>query len=241
MSKRAAMRAKRLREQRRNRILTITIIAAAVLGIAWIIVWPIIKPVEPFEIPDLKPRPLADGRAMGDPDAPVVIEVFEDFQCGGCGYFSQTVAMQVAEDYVADGHVYYIFRHLPFIDDLAAGSDSDNAANASMCAAEQDAFWEYHDILFTNFTSSNSGDFSQKRLYAFAEAIGLDLEAFQECFRSERTQSVIDEDILRAQQLGVDFTPAVFVNDRIVVPNAVPTFEQLSLAILEILASVDDP
>lgn len=116
------------------------------------------------------------------------------------------------------------YRHFAFL-----GPESQWAAQASECAAEQDAFWEYHDLLFFDqYGGENQGAFSQENLKQFAGDLGLDTEAFNTCLDSGRYESVVTAQRTTAQQLGVRSTPAFLINGQPVV-GAQPfeTFQQI--------------
>lgn len=241
VSKRQAVRLERARKERRQRLMVILGIGLVALLVVGIIALPFIQrtiatnnaanaPVG--DIVEITPveRPQVDGRAMGDPNAPVQIEVYEDFQCPACRTYSDQVEPRIAEELVATGQVYYVFRHYPFIDDRSAIKESDQAANASMCAAEQGRFWDYHDMLFANWNGENEGAFRDNRLVAFAETIGLDMTQFNACFEANRFESEIEADLNKGTSLGVVGTPSVFVNGEQVAPGFVPTFEQIQEA-----------
>lgn len=244
LSKRQLIKEKRRQERRRQRVVTILIISGVALFIAALLAAPTIQnaltPVG--EIVQITPeeRSLVDGRALGDPDAPVTIEVYEDFQCPACRTFSSEIEPLVVDNYVADGQVRYIFRHFPFLDDQAAGNESDQAANASMCAAEQGRFWDYHDMLFANWNSENRGAFLDKRLVAFAEALVLDMEEFNDCFERNEYEEVIQEDLRSGRQAGVQGTPSVFVDGRHISPGFVPSFQDIEAAVQAALAQTGE-
>ncbi len=112
----------------------------------------------------------------------------------------------------------FIFRFNPFLDDRSSGNESDQAANASLCANEQGYFWEYHDILFANQRGENIGAFSNRRLQAFAETLGLDMPAFNACFSANKYQDEILQDLALVRERSVTGTPTVFINGQ-VLPN----------------------
>lgn len=234
-SKRQQIREQRMKRQRQQRLTIILVITGGALLIAGLLIAPSLRnaltPVG--EIIKITPeaRPLADGKALGDPDAPVLVEVWEDFQCPSCKTYSTDIESLVVQNYVVPGKIRYVFRQYPFLDDRAPTKESDQAANASMCAAEQDKFWEYHDYLFANWNNENAGAFSDKRLVAFAEALGLDMPAFNQCFQANRYKDVIDEDLAAGTTAGVTGTPSVFVNGQIVKPGFVPSYEEIAAAI----------
>jgi protein-disulfide isomerase len=242
-SKRQQVRMQREKKQRQQRITVVAVIAGFALLLIAFVVWnqvqsanqPIgeVIPITPIE------RPFVDGRALGSEDAKVVIEVFEDFQCPSCKNFSSSIEPQIINELVAAGNVRYVFRHYPFIDNAAPGSESDQAAHASMCASDMGRFWDYKDILYANWDGENQGSFSDKRLIAFAEKLGLDMEAFQACFDENPHEEMINADYELGQQMGVSGTPSVFVNQVQVatVPNRVPSYEEIKAAVQAALAA----
>jgi protein-disulfide isomerase len=239
MGRRSKIREKQRRVGIRNRILTIFVIVASALVLGFIFIYPNLKPIGKIEIPESHDYPLVEGRAMGDPNAPVTIEIFEDFQCPACVGYTFTVELQIADTYVASGDVYYIYRHYPFIDDNAPGDESDQSAIASMCAADQGLFWEYHSILYANWNGQNNDAFNDRRLVAFAETIGLDMTEFNACFSNRSHYDEIMQDYQLGRYLGVYGTPSVFINGEIIMPGYVPTFEAVRDAVDALLAEDD--
>ena len=186
------------------------------------------------------PRPMEFGRTMGDPNAPVTIEVYDDFQCPACKTYAEQIEPQVVDTYVSTGQVHYIYRHFPFLDDRAPQNESDQAANASMCASDENRFWDYYDILFANWHGENQGAFNDNRLVAFAESLGLDMPAFNRCFDSNTHKDEIDEDTSTGKSIGVTGTPSVFVNGRLLSPGFIPSFEEISQEVEMELANSGD-
>jgi len=231
MSKRQMIRAKRERQVRMRRLGVIGIIAVGALLVAAALIYPSLRPIGEIVTVEPNQRPLAEGTAMGDPNAPVVIDVFEDFQCPACLTYSEEVEPLITETYVANGQVYYVFHHYPFLDSNSITKESHQAANASMCAAEQDLFWEYHDILFANWNGENAGAFSDRRLVAFAETLDLDMEQFTECFEENRYQDEIQADFNLGMEMGVTGTPSVFVNGQQISPGFVPGVDDIRQAV----------
>jgi len=219
-------------QERRNAILMI--IGGVIILVALFTIPPLLERSRPVgDITVITPyaRPQANGTAAGDPNAPVRIDTFVDFQCPACKYFSEVTEKQIFNDFVATGKVYYVFHQFPFLDDRSATRESDQAAHASLCAAEQGRFWDYHDILFANWNSENAGAYNDRRLVAFAETLGLDMKSFNQCFEGKRYQDQIDQDLLKGNQMGVQGTPSVFVNGTLIAPGFVPTYEQIAEAI----------
>lgn len=92
------------------------------------------------------------------------------------------------------------------------GPESTWSAEAAECAADQDQFWAYHDKLYESQAGENQGAFNKENLKKFAEEIGLDTQAFNECLDSGKYTSLIQEDTQAAQSLGVQSTPTFLVN-----------------------------
>ncbi|NIW46952.1 MAG: thioredoxin domain-containing protein, partial [Gammaproteobacteria bacterium] len=98
------------------------------------------------------------------------------------------------EEYIDQGLVKIGYWHFAFL-----GEESQMAAEASECAADQDAFWEYHDALFENLGGENRGSFSEENLIGFADSLGLDTETFSECLATDKYAQVVQTDTSAAQ------------------------------------------
>ena len=123
---------------------------------------------------------------------------------------------QLIDQYVTTGKVRFEYHHYIVIDGNVGGSESRRAAEASECANEQGAFWDYHAMLFANQQGEASGAFSDRRLKAFAEALQLDTGKFNACFDARRYAEAVQADEQLARALGVTGTPTVFVNGTLV-------------------------
>lgn len=152
------------------------------------------------------------GKVQGDPNAPITLEEYADFQCPACGTFARGTLKQIEEKYVTNGTVKIVFRHFAFI-----GEESLRAAEATECANEQGKFWEYYDTLFANQAGENAGAFADDKLQGFAQGLGLDMTAFNACFSSGKYRAAIQQETANGQLRGVSSTPTLFVNDKKVV------------------------
>jgi protein-disulfide isomerase len=236
-TRREAVREKRQKRQRQQRLYIFLGVVVVAIIISAMLIIPDLLPAGDVVLITPIPRTMVDGKALGDPNAPVTIEVFEDFQCPSCKSYSEQVEPQVIETYVNSGQVYYIYRHFPFLDDGAPRNESDQAANASMCAADQERFWDYHDMLFANWDGENQGAFTDKRLVAFAEALELDMQSFNDCFDSNVHKEEIDSELQLGRDSGVTGTPSVLVNGTILTPGFIPSFGDVSEAVEQELAN----
>ena len=236
MTKREQLREKRARESKRNRSMMIAGIAVfAVIVVAFVIFTS--NPASTGDVADATPRsyPQADMNALGDPNAPVRVDVWEDLQCPACLRFSENIEPLLIENYVATGKVYLVFNHFPFLDNFSDTKESDRAANASMCAGEQGQFWQYKETVFANWNGENQGAYSDSNLSAFAETLGLNMEQFNSCVQANKYKTQVDQRYNEGIALGVASTPTTFVNGVMVTnpdgPNLVPTYENIAAMI----------
>ena len=233
-SKRQQRREKIYQQEMQRRLLTIGLVTvgAALLVIA--VVAPQFKSIG--EIITVTPHslPNPDGTSLGDPNAPVTVDIFEDFQCPACQYFTESIEPLIIQNFVVPGKVYYVFHQYPFIDGAGArnGGESDQAANASMCANEQDRFWDMQAIIFANWNGENQGNLNNRRLQAMAESLGLDMNSFNDCFNANKYEDDIQADFELGTDMGVSGTPSAFVNrQKIGQPGKIPTYEEIAAAI----------
>jgi protein-disulfide isomerase len=184
--------------------------------------------------PEASPQasPDASGEmvlAMGDPNAPVRVEEFADYQCPVCGRWANEVSQQFISEYVDTGKVYYVFNDFPFIDSYfrngGGKAESVQAAEAARCAFDQGKFWEYHDTLYANQHGENEGDFSKSRLKEIAAKLGLDSAQFDNCLDSGKYRDAVKASYDNAVASGVSSTPTFVINGEQVV--GYQTFAQL--------------
>lgn len=190
--------------------------------------WAPLVTLPPIVAPSVvSPAELADGYTLGDPDAPVAIEVWEDFQCPFCQLFALQIKPLIVSEYVETGKASLTFRNLAFL-----GDESHWAAVAGDLAAEQNGFWPFHDYLFANLLGENVGSYDLDRLLAMAEAAGLDMEAFRAGLvldkARERFARIETESRQDAGALGISSTPSLVLDGQLLVFD---DFEQALAAI----------
>ena len=151
------------------------------------------------------------GNTIGDPNAPVKIVEYADFQCPYCQRYWQDTEPKIIETYVKTGKVYYEYRSVGgFI-----GPESAAAAEAAYCAGDQGKFWAYHDTLFSNWTGENVGDFTRDKLSQYASSLGLDLTTFDSCLSSGKYAARLEQDVNDAKAGGIQATPSFLVNGKL--------------------------
>ncbi|MFN8517877.1 MAG: DsbA family protein [Chloroflexota bacterium] len=168
-------------------------------------------------LPPISPSLIADagvptdGYAMGDPGAPVTIDVYADFQCPYCQRFSLLVAPELIDSWVRPGQARLVFHDFAFL-----GEESRWAAVAARLAAQQNRFWPFHDLLYSNLLGENVGSYTPDRLLVMGQMAGLDMDAFLAGLQvpaARATWALIDQEVrAAASTLGVSATPTVFVN-----------------------------
>jgi protein-disulfide isomerase len=212
MSRRTEIRDQRLRQRRRTTSITLLVIVGVALITTAFLIAQNNRPVGAIATPAPRAYGQTDGQSIGDPNAPVKIEEFSDFQCPYCRVFHEETFPKILRDYVETGMVYFTYRNFPIVDGRSATKESTNAAKASVCAAQQGKFFEFHDLLFANQTGENIGDFAQRRLYAMADVAGLEANAFDACYRDSATTDTVDQDKAAGLRAGVESTPSFLIN-----------------------------
>jgi|WetSurMetagenome_2_1015567.scaffolds.fasta_scaffold192961_2 protein-disulfide isomerase len=213
MSKRDEER--RRKEEQGKRILWIAAIIVVALIVAAILIVPGLmntqQSVSNISVPTEFPRPQANGRSMGNPNAPVKVVEYADFLCSHCRDFAQETEPEIVQKYVATGKVYFTYFPYPFL-----SSDSVTPAEAALCAMDQNKFWPYHDILYENMVATEGNPIDQAHLEAYAQKVGLDLGAFKTCRSSGKHQQEIKDLLAAGKAAKVQGTPSFQVGDQLV-------------------------
>ena len=166
---------------------------------------------EPVDLGDLSDEELvnlAHGSELGDPDAPISVVEFGDYQCPSCAMFASGVKPLIELNLVNTGRAKFVFYDLP----LAQHSNSFLASRASHCAGDQDRFWDYHTTLFENqFSWASSGD-PVGNFVGYARALGMDEGAFRDCLNSDRHARRVSANLRLASALSLTSTPSVLVS-----------------------------
>jgi protein-disulfide isomerase len=152
------------------------------------------------------------GAFMGDPSAPVRMIAYVDFQCPFCKQFSESIEPALIEEFVSTGVASLEVRHYAFM-----GTESLRAAEAASCAADQDRFWDFQDLLFLRQGRQNSGVYSDSNLRQYARTIGeafsdFNVSEWETCFDGRHYELEVQEESARAANSGVASTPTLIVN-----------------------------
>lgn len=163
---------------------------------------------------------------MGSDKAPVTLVEFSDFQCPFCNRFAPNLKF-INQRYGDKVHIVYRQYPIPALHPFAL-----KAAEASLCAKEQGKFWELHDEMFKDQTK-----LAVKDLKASAAALGMNSGKFNQCLDSGRYAEQVQNDMAEGTRIGVNGTPAVFINGVELKGGAVP-FDAVVAAIDQELARV---
>jgi len=182
--------------------------------------------IAPAPTPTPTPSPIInmeelaqEDKIEGDPNAPITIVEFSDFECPFCSRFYSQTLIQLRTEYIDTGKVKLIYRDFP----LSFHPEAQPAAEAAECANEQGKFKEYHDMIFEN--QSQIGDATYKR---WAAELGLDTEQFNSCVDEGKYRAEVQADFAAGQAAGVSGTPTFFINgQKIVGAQPFSVFQQI--------------
>ena len=190
-----------------------------------------------------KPVVTAQDHVYGDFNAPITIVEYSDFTCIFCGYASGldatngaalkqrdpswTAAVPEIKRLADEGHVRFVYKH------FVINEQGVLPVLASECAAEQDAFWEYHDVIFANQQRVMEG-LSTQGYVQFAQDIGLDTASFEQCLTTKDVSSLIDAHMTEARAFGISGTPSFMVENYLL--EGVVPFREFQ-ALLTLLAN----
>lgn len=153
--------------------------------------------------------------SKGDADAPVTVVEISDYGCSHCRDFNlEGTADALDEAYVQTEQIRWI--SLPY----ASSSTTRPAAEAALCAAEQDRYFEYHEAMFEQFGSA--GAYSRDGILSAGETAGVDLEEFAACVDDGRFADELQSNLTAAVSAGLRVTPTFFINGQQVEGNLPP-------------------
>ena len=151
--------------------------------------------------PVFKPSDVTIDNApfLGDADAIVTLVEFSDYDCPFCRRHKDQVMPDLVKNFVDTGIMKYVMREFP----LAMHPNAKGAAQAALCAGDQDQYWQMHDKMF-----ANQRKLGVENLKAFAVELGLDTAAFDACLDDGKYAEQVSDDIKAGGRLGITGTPA---------------------------------
>jgi protein-disulfide isomerase len=147
------------------------------------------------------------AHVRGNPDAPVTLEEYGDFQCPPCGMFAAFLG-QLEKEY--DSRLRVVFRNFP----LKVHEHAREAALAAEAAGVQGHFWEMHDVLYREQEAWSKAPNVRELFESYAGTIGLDLDKFKKDMDGDKTRERVEADRQRGESLGIQTTPTLFINNQ---------------------------
>jgi protein-disulfide isomerase len=148
----------------------------------------------------------------GNPEAPVTLEEFGDFECSSCANLATFIDQLIKEHHP---RVRLIFRNFP----LPMHQFARDAALTAEAAGLQGRYWEMHDMLFREQPVWSSASDAGMWFDTYAETLGLDLNQFRKDVKSDKVRERMESDQARARSLGVKIAPTLFVDKHEMGPN----------------------
>ena len=161
-----------------------------------------------IEAPDV-PAEWIDRSSVGNPDAVVTVQAWEDFLCPACQQWADQVKPRLMSEFVDTGQVRFEFHHFPL---QIHSPGAQMAAMGAECAADQGGFWPYHDRLFIEAANRGQSGVTLERLTEYARDQGLDDDEFLQCMNSQRHWDAVNASVAEAFSLGLNSTPTILIN-----------------------------
>ena len=158
------------------------------------------------------PAALLDGTSAGSADAPVVMEVFEDYQCPVCARYSLEVEPSLVNRYVNAGVLRIVHNDIAILGTGGPDDESKITATGAYCANEQGKYWPYAHWIYTNQDGENQGGFNRDRVAQIAVAAGVEEGAFNTCQDSDAALADVATSSTDALNLGINSTPTMRLN-----------------------------
>jgi len=209
-SKRQERREKIKRQETRSRMITLGLITIGAALLVFAFLYPTLKPIAEVVSVNVDLPTTYNDNTMGDPNAPIRIDEYSDFQCPFCERFHAQTESLLKQYYIETGKVYFVYHSMGnWVSRNIGGArtESQDAAMAAYCAGDQNKFWEMHAHLFGNVLGEDVGSFTDKRLAAIAETAGLNMNEFNSCYDSAKYKDRTEQDMSDGTTAGVTGTP----------------------------------
>jgi protein-disulfide isomerase len=192
------------------------------------------KPTGPVKDANINEIKTAGNPFIGNPNAPVVIAYWYDYQCPFCKQVETNVFPQLLKDYVNTGKAKIVFKGYPVL-----GQDSYSAALAErgIWTAYPDIFFKWHEQMFAKQDDENKGWGNRQDILALAKSLGMDTDKLDKLVvaNSAENQKALQADLEEGQAYGVTGTPSFMMGKKLIV-GSVP-YEQIKAAVEEVLKS----
>lgn len=218
-SKRQQRREKIKQQQMRSRLTSIALITLGAAILVFVFLYPSIRPMAEVVSINVDIPVTYNDNTMGDPNAPIKIEEFSDFQCPFCERFHKETEPLLKQYYIDTGQVYFVYRsmgnwvseNIGVSRGVPPKTESRDAIVAAYCAGDQNKFWEMHGHLFGNVLGEDVGSFTDNRLVEIARVAGLNMDEFNACYDSGKYLERTEQDLTDGSDGGVTGTPGFIV------------------------------
>ena len=184
--------------------------------------------------PTSYPTELVNGEVLGSATAPVVLELYSDFQCPACRMFVMQQLPLLVSEFVRPGTLRIEARDIDILGQGTPNESLELAAGAA-CAAAPGRYWQFHDYVFWNQGRENQGDHDAAFIASVADAAGLDRAAWEACLAQPDLRTPITARTNAALAAGINSTPTLVINGQSFV--GVPNYDQLAALIRQLAAS----
>jgi protein-disulfide isomerase len=161
------------------------------------------------------PASITDGSNLGPADAPVTLEVFEDYQCPVCARHSLDVEPAIVNQYVTAGELRIVHHDISILGRGGPSDPSDEStitAKGAYCANQQSLYWPYAHWIYNNQDGENVGGFARERVVQIAVAAGVDETSFNACLDSPDATAHVTDTTQMALDLAINSTPTLRIN-----------------------------
>lgn len=213
-SKRQERREKIKKQEARRRLITLGLITLGAALLVFVFLYPSLKPIAEVVSVNVDRPSIYSDNTMGDPNAPIKVEEFSDFQCPFCERFHEETESLLKQYYIETGKVYFVYHSMGnWVSQNIGGlrTESQDAAAAAYCAGDQNMFWDMHAHLFGNVLGEDVGSFTDKRLATIAETADLNMDEFNACYNSGKYKDRTQQDFEDGVAGGVNGTPGFIV------------------------------
>ena len=192
--------------------------------IFWGLVVALNKPAASITSGISSPAPVTSAdHILGTSTAPVTLIEYGDFQCPACAAYSSMIEKLASDE---GNSLRVVFRHFP----LSQHQNALITAQAAEAASAQGKFWDMYKLIYDNQTSweNQSDQDIRKTLAGYASSLKLDMTTFASDLDSAATKKVIQDELAEGQSIGIDYTPSLFINGKIITnPSSYAAFKAL--------------
>lgn len=201
-----------LRSSRRSASWALPLAVVAVVVFAAVVSGGLYLSHQPSDV-RIPPNATATGVLVGQPDAPVTIDIYVDFQCPACQRFEQRFGSTI-EQLIESGEAKVVHHPVAYLDEASSTNYSSRASTAAACVAAVGVFPRYLELLFDNQPPEGGDGLSTERLIELGREAGATGEQFAGCVHEQRYAGWTDNVTEEASQRGVTGTPTVLVNGK---------------------------